>query len=466
MKTLKQLQADFEAKSAELDAAIAENNVERAAALDGELEEIKSQLLAQKSVEEIKAKQAERQAWYAAPATPAPAVPETPKPEATKTFAIPRMRGLHFRDDSQFTAAEKAYGLGSWFLASLGRSTKAVDYCKSRGIPFGIKAQTEGSNPAGGFLVPPVFEPDMIDIREQYGVFRPNAKVKQMTAETLTVPRRTGGVTAYFVGETEEITESQKGWDTVMLMARKLAVLTKVSSELSEDATISLGNDLAYEINYAFAQKEDECGFLGDGTSTYGSILGIIPGLQKTVTDAGGTWTTDSHKIYNPSIVVAAGNAFSEVTMANITAVAGNVHAQATRRGQCKWYCNQVFFYEVMLKLALAQGGATAREASDGIGQARPIFLGYPVEFTQCMIAQEANSGVPLLFGDLWLSSLFGDRRVSTIALSEHLNFAEDEIAIRGTERFDIQNHDLGTASSTAASRLRSPIAALALANS
>jgi hypothetical protein len=41
-----------------------------------------------------------------------------------------------------------------------------------------------------------------------------------------------------------------------------------------EDAIISIADDLAEEIVYAFSLKEDQCGFIGDGTSTYGGIVG------------------------------------------------------------------------------------------------------------------------------------------------------------------------------------------------
>ena len=56
-----------------------------------------------------------------------------------------------------------------------------------------------------------------------------------------------------------------------------------------------------------------------------------------------------------------------------------------------------------------------------------------------------ANSAVAL-FGDLTLAASFGDRRQTTIQISDAaLNaFEQDELAIRGTERFDINVHDLG----------------------
>jgi HK97 family phage major capsid protein len=117
-----------------------------------------------------------------------------------------------------------------------------------------------------------------------------------------------------------------------------------------------------------------------------------------------------------------------------------------------------------MERVMLAAGGVTAAEIA--AGRRQPMFMGYPVEFAQAMPSTEANSQVCALFGALDLSSLFGDRRMTTIATSEHLNFAEDELAIRGTERFDINNHDVGNASATAADRVPGPIVGLITAAS
>ena len=56
---------------------------------------------------------------------------------------------------------------------------------------------------------------------------------------------------------------------------------------------------------------------------------------------------------------------------------------------------------------------------------------------------------VPILFGDLGMACSFGDRRSNTISFSDSaLNaFEQDEIVVRGTERFDFQVHTPGTSS-------------------
>jgi HK97 family phage major capsid protein len=52
-------------------------------------------------------------------------------------------------------------------------------------------------------------------------------------------------------------------------------VLTLMSSELDEDAAVSIGDILVGEMAYAFANSEDTAGFSGDGTSTYHGVVGL-----------------------------------------------------------------------------------------------------------------------------------------------------------------------------------------------
>jgi HK97 family phage major capsid protein len=56
-----------------------------------------------------------------------------------------------------------------------------------------------------------------------------------------------------------------------------------------------------------------------------------------------------------------------------------------------------------------------------------------------------------ILFGDLRASSTLGTRRGVTVKASEHLYFSNDQLAVMGTERFDLNNHNLGNNSTAGA---------------
>jgi HK97 family phage major capsid protein len=354
----------------------------------------------------------------------------------------------------------QAYKFGQWFLSCVVapavpdgqyRYQKSVDWVKEH-TPY-LKAQSESNNADGGALVPQEFDRQLIDLREKYGIFRRYTKVTPMVSDTKIVPRRVSGLTAYFVNDNVAITESQKGWDNVQLVAKKVATLTKYSSEVAEDAIINMGDDLAGEIAYAFSLKEDQCGFTGDGTSTYGGMVGInnaMLNLSATRANIAG-------------LVVGTGNAFSELVLADFHKVVGRLPEYADTPN-ARWFVHKTFYHEVMEKLMLASGGVPAAEIRDGVRVFR--FLGYEVVFTQVLPKAEANDIIVAVLGDLALGTRMGDRRQNTIAIDTSLGFANDQWAIRGTERFDIVCHDLGNASATSTARVAGPIVALATAAS
>jgi HK97 family phage major capsid protein len=312
------------------------------------------------------------------------------------------------------------------------RRRRAKQWCKDNGVVI-TKAQSEGVNSAGGFLVPNEMMDTIIDLRETFGVFRQNAQVVPMTSDTLDWPRRVGGLTAYFVAEGVAATESSASWDNVNMVAKKLAVLARISNELNEDAIISVADTLTREIAYAFASKEDDCGFNGDGTSTYGGIRGITQLLIDANHTAGKVAAASGH----PTFATLDGT-----DLANLI---GKLPAYALPRA--KFYCSSVAFAVTFERLVAAAGGNSI-STLDGEIQYR--YLGFPIEIAQKMptVTTTLNGSVMILFGDLALASAMGERRVVTIKRSDERYFESDQIGLLGTERIDINNHDLGDTTS------------------
>jgi HK97 family phage major capsid protein len=342
--------------------------------------------------------------------------PKTVKVESVKNYG--RLRG--------FKNPEEAYRFGRWALACLG-SKKSLQWCADHDIMV-TKTHVEGVNTAGGFLVPDEFENSLITLRDTYGVFRQNARIVPMTSDVKRMPRRTGTVTASFVGEVAAGTQSDMTFDQVNLVAKKLMVLTKISSELSEDSVINLADDLGNEVAYAFALKEDQCGFNGDGTSTFGGIVGLLNAIGAGGTSDGGA------------------SAASGVTLTELRAGVGKL-AQWADTPNCKWYVRRQEWNSVFLRLAEAAGGVTANEIRDSEEGLR--FFGYPVVLSQAITAPSGAGAAFAYFGDLSLAAYLGDRRSTTIEFSNSaLNaFEQDEVVARATERFDISVANVGDAS-------------------
>ena len=350
-------------------------------------------------------------------------------------IARPKVWGSlkNFKSDDRGDAVEKALRFGHWLLASKG-NRKSLAFCDRHGIE--VKAHTEGVNSAGGFLVPDEFETELISLRERFGVFRREARVRPMSSDTLRVPRRSATLSASFVGEATAGTESTQTFESVLLVAKKAMVLTTVSNELNEDAFVNLADDVAGEIAYAFAKKEDECGFIGTGTSTYGGIRGVVDIIENG---------TAAVQYYDSAL----SSSFADLSLDNIGAFMGLLPAYADTPN-AKFYMHKAVWHGAFEAALTSAGGTSAREIKEGYA-GQPTLFGYPVVFTQVMRSSYTADKIVALFGDLTLAASFGDRRQTTIQISDSaLNaFEQDELAIRGTERFDINVHDAGDSSTT-----------------
>lgn len=356
-------------------------------------------------------------------------------------------------------SVQQAHDGGMWLGAIMGNEY-AKRYCASKGIAIEkgfqgydvAKSQVEGVNTSGGFLVNPEFEDAMVVLRNDYGSFRRNARIVPMLSDTKSVKRQTGTRSAYFVGEASAGTASSSSFDLINGVAKKLMVLDFMSSEWSEDTAVAAGDLFANDVAYALALKEDQSGFIGDGTSTYGGIIG----LQKAFDDLG----TES----NSAGVYSAAGAWSAMTMTDVTSWLGLLPPFARKSRNLKIFCHSHFYYQVLERLAFTAGGTTTIDIKDGV--AVQSFMGYPVEFVQVLPSATATTQFDAFFGDLAMSSYFFDRRGITIATSGDAviggvsAFETDQIGYRATERFDAVNANVGNNDSTAANRLAGPIVA------
>jgi HK97 family phage major capsid protein len=424
--------------------------------IDTDQEQLETRYAELKKIEEARAKNEERVKAFASPVN-RPAFPNgKEEKKASRAIAYSAMGNLKHINlyGNRHQDEELAYRFAQWYFATNlpGDSplrAKAATFCGDNGIPT-VKALNEGINEQGGALVPPEFDNMLIRLLEQFGVFRRYTRMSQMAGDIKMIPRRTGGVTAAWVGEGAAITDTTPSYDNVQLVAKKLASRVIMSSEITEDSAVSIADQLAFEIGTAFALAEDQAAFLGDGSPTFGGITGISPkllGLSGTIANIAG-------------LFVATGDLFSEFLLSDFNATVGLL-PQYADTAQTAWYCHRSFYYGTMQRIELATGGNTIREVATGDRSARPLFLGYPVNFTQVMPRTDAVSQIAAILGDLSMGTVMGDKRQRTLFTDPFSLSANDQIAVRGTERVDIIIHDVGNASATAALRQPGSIVAL-----
>lgn len=331
-------------------------------------------------------------------------------------------------------AEERAYRAGLWARATFFKDERAAHKCMSMGIDV-RNAMSTASNADGGVLVPDEMSQSIIDLREQYGVFRQNCRVWPMGSDTLMIPRRAGGVTVGALGENPSSAPSSSTptFNMVQLVAKKAGGLSIISTEIAEDAVIDLADWIAQEWAYAFALFEDQCGFIGDGTSTYLGIRGLMNLLTEAnvATYAGAV-----------QVATATHNLFTEIDAADIAKLMAALPQYA--KMNAKFYCSSVFNEAVFGRLKATAGGNTVQTLQGTLGE---NYLGYPIVISQVLPSGFSTDydALPMcLFGDLMKSSSLGDRRQVRVFPSPHRYMELDQIGILATERFDIINQDLG----------------------
>lgn len=359
-----------------------------------------------------KAEKFERiKASAARPTSPAPATPAK-----VRLPAMARRRLKAFKGEN---AHQNAYDAGMFLKAALLRDEQASVYCAEHGLDV-RQASNEGTNSAGGFLVPDIISSAIIDVMEEYGDLAAAGRQVAMTTDVLNVPKRSSGPAVQYPGEAAAITGTQKVWASVALTAVKRAVLTKISNELIGDAIIGVVDDALMEIGRQLGLRRDEELIDGDGTSTYGSVTGL------------------ENEGSIPA-VTGAGNTFAELTLPNFASVIGSLPDKYHRNAI--WLMSRQGFAGSAERLAWTAGGNTHDTmTSNGTGRS---FMGYPVIFSDFMPA-EANSATAAYFGSFLDGLIVGQRTGVELASSTDYAFNEDVLTVRGTVRYDADFHDAG----------------------
>jgi HK97 family phage major capsid protein len=332
-------------------------------------------------------------------------------------------------------AAQDAYDSGMYFRARVGqirnsRDEEAESYLKRRGyVPGSIRAtHTEGTNSAGGFLVPDPLERAIIDVSEKHSVLRPLCTVMPMTADTLRINKKAGGLTVYYPGEATAYTPSDASWSQFTMTAVKRGVFTKISQELRDDSLIAVVDFLVKEIGLALGLNEDREIVAGTGAGGDGTVTGLLSALNV----AGK---------YIPANGTGA-SVWSGLTMTHFT----NTMAYLPDRFdgfEKVWLVSRKFYYEVMLKLLVTSAGNTIAMLEAG-AEGGPRFLGDRVIFTERMPKTTAVSQTSALYGAFSQAVIISDRMGVQIGQSDQFAFDEDVLCIKASKRYDVEVHEPG----------------------
>lgn len=281
----------------------------------------------------------------------------------------------------------------------------------------------EASGTTGGYLVPPQFIAELLQLAAEDAIVRPRAYKQPMSSRTAQIPfldQTTaqaagrsaffGGVVANWVGEAGTLTETEPTFRLMELVAHKLAGYTLSSTEELEDSAIGLEQLLKTLFAATIQWYEDYAFLRGDGV---GKPLGVQNSPAAiSVTRNGG------------------GNAFELVD-----ALAMRKRLPQASQKNAVWAMHPFTLPDIYaFQVASATGANWAMDLRGDPGEWK--LLGLPIIFSEKMAAPGSAFDVALCDFKYYV---IGDRRALEIASSEHFKFTNDQMTWRFTYRVDGQ---------------------------
>ena len=326
--------------------------------------------------------------------------------------------GAISRNLDQSYSQKAAYG-----FTDRGEAKKFLKFCQ--GIfqrDPAVKDMTEGTDSEGGFLVPEEWRPNLIQMLETYGVARRECTILPMSREELVMPKLTNGVQTYWIGEGKTIPNTQPSFGELRLVAKKLAALVPMTSELLADTAIEIANLLLTLFAQAIAKEEDRVVFTGDVSGASDPFDGVMadPDVAAYTLASGST-------------------SFANIDFDDMTDIIASV--TPTVSAGAKWYMHRTVFNLLRKQHSLTYDGTSKSSDNSYIfsspnGSDPGMIWSYPYELVETMpsVSDDAVATPFMIFGNM-KHYYIADRQKLSIARSEHVGFAQDKIYLRVIQR-------------------------------
>jgi HK97 family phage major capsid protein len=149
-----------------------------------------------------------------------------------------------------------------------------------------VKALSAGSNPDGGYLVPPEVEQTIGQRLTAISPIRAIAGVRTISGNVYKKPFMTTGPAVGWVGETDaRTTTTSPTLDELSFPAMELYAMPAATATLLEDSAVNIDQWLAQEVEQVFAAQEGTAFVTGDGSNKPKGFLSYT-----TVANASWTW--------------------------------------------------------------------------------------------------------------------------------------------------------------------------------
>ena len=150
------------------------------------------------------------------------------------------------------------------------------------------KALVAGIGGSGGFIVPPEYINEIIELLRPQAVVRSaNPRTMPMPRGSMTLPAQTSAATASYNGETSAIATSQQTLGQIVATYHKMTALVPVSNDLMRYADPAADAIVRDDLTKVMALREDLAFITGDGTQ--GSPRGFVSFANEYALQQGGT---------------------------------------------------------------------------------------------------------------------------------------------------------------------------------
>ena len=320
-----------------------------------------------------------------------------------------------------------ARALGSIFIlhcANSGKLEALASHSAQRDALLGVARETLGLTTRAALTttevpLPITYSGEIRELVSEYGVVRRKMTHYPIGMGTAKPPRMGARPGFTSIVMSAGFNEKAPSFTFASLESHKLGGIVRVPRELDEQSVVPLGRFLARYGAVEFARAEDNWGFLADGTATYESVKGIVQVARENA----------------KALILAAGKTKpSDVTLDDLRALRRLINKAALNGRMSAYYMDSTWETRLAAFKTAAEPNVYQR-LPDGSA----ILDGYPIVFTDVLEPYGilAAADKPLvIFGALgfWWFGEHGSPRIDT---SEHVWFANDQLAVRFIEEVD-----------------------------
>jgi HK97 family phage major capsid protein len=203
------------------------------------------------------------------------------------------------------------------------------------------------------------------------------------------------------------------------LESHKIGGIVRLPREIDEQSIVAMGQFLARYGAVEFARAEDQWGFLADGSGTYENVKGIVQIARDNS---------------NTVVLAATKTKPSDAALADFRALRRKVNKAALNGRLSAYYLDSTWETQLSSFKTTAEPNVYQR-LPDGSA----ILDGYPIVWTDVIQAFSTSAAADTaiaVFGALsfWWMGEHGTPRIDT---SEHVWFANDQLAVRFIEEID-----------------------------